>query len=94
METIRLAPGIMEKGVIKDKPAFAAALQELRSKLPAAKRKKRILNVFVAMSSVNMYSQVFTLPVMEGEDFDKAIELNVQMISPVDIPTRISADNS
>ncbi len=85
METIRLAPGIMEKGVIKDKPAFAAALQELRSKLPAAKRKKRILNVFVAMSSVNMYSQVFTLPVMEGEDFDKAIELNVQMISPVDI---------
>lgn len=84
MEAIRLAPGIMERGVIKDAPAFAAALHELRSKLPQAKRKKRILNVFVALSSVNMYSQVFTLPFMEGGDLDKAIELNVQMISPMD----------
>ena len=85
MEAIRLAPGIMEKGVIKDAPAFDAALRELRSKLPQAKREKRILNVFVALSSVNMYSQVFTLPFMEGGDLDKAIDLNVQMISPVDI---------
>jgi hypothetical protein len=85
MEAIRLAPGVMEKGVIKDAAAFAAALQELRSKLPPAKKEKRVLNIFVAMSSVNMYSQVFTLPFMEGGDLDKAIELNVQMISPVDI---------
>jgi hypothetical protein len=85
MEAVRLAPGIMEKGVIKDAVAFAAALHELKSKLPPAKRKKRILNVFVAMSSVNMYSQVFTLPFMEGGDLDKAIELNVQMISPMDV---------
>ena len=85
MEAVRLVPGIMEKGVIKDAPAFATALHELRSKLPSAKRNKRIINVFVAMSSVNMYSQVFTLPFMEGGDLDKAIELNVQMISPVDI---------
>jgi Tfp pilus assembly PilM family ATPase len=85
LTAIRLAPGIMEKGVIKDAAAFAAALHELKSKLPPAKREKRILNVFVAMSSVNMYSQVFTLPFMEGGDLDKAIELNVQMISPVDI---------
>ena len=66
MEAVRLAPGIMEKGVIKDAPAFAAAMRELRSKLPPAKKNKRILNIFVAMSSVNMYSQVFTLPFMEG----------------------------
>jgi hypothetical protein len=85
MEAIRLTPGIMEKGIIKDAPAFAAALHELKSKLPPAKGKKRILNVFVAMSSVNMYSQVFTLPFMEGGDLDKAIALNIQMISPVDI---------
>ncbi len=85
MEAIRLAPGIMENGVIKDAPAFSAALHELRSKLPPAKRKKRMLNIFIAMSSVNMYSQVFTLPFMEGGDLDKAIELNVQMISPVDV---------
>lgn len=85
MEAVRLSPGIMEKGIIKDAPALAAALRELRSKLPPPKRRKRILSVFVAMSSVNMYSQVFTLPFMEGGNLDKAIELNVQMISPVDV---------
>lgn len=85
MESVRLAPGVMEKGVIKDAAAFNAALNELKGKLPPAKKKKRILNVFVALSSVNIYSQVFTLPVMEGEDFKKAIELNIEMISPVDV---------
>ena len=43
------------------------------------------MNVFVALSSANIYSQVFTLPFMEAKDLDKAISLNVQMVSPVDI---------
>jgi len=34
---------------------------------------------------VSIYSQVFTLPMMEGSDLDKAIDLNVQMASPVAI---------
>jgi hypothetical protein len=85
MEAVRLAPGVVEKGEIKDAPAFGAALRELRSKVPAMKGKNKKLNVSIALSSVNMYSQVFTLPIMEGEDLDKAIDLNVQMISPLDI---------
>jgi len=84
-EAVRLAPDVLEKGAIKDAPAFAAALQELRSHLPSAKKKRKKMNVVVSLSSVNMYSQVFTLPLMEGEDLDKAINLNVQMVSPVDI---------
>ena len=85
MEAVRLAPGVMEKGIIKDAAAFNAALRELRAKVPAEKWRNKKLNVFVAMSSVNMYSLVFTLPFMEKEDMDKAIALNVQMVSPVDI---------
>lgn len=85
MESVRLAPGVLDRGVIKDAAAFNAALRELKSKLPPVRRNKKALNVLVAMSSVNMYSQVFTLPFMEGGDMDKAIELNVQMISPVDV---------
>jgi hypothetical protein len=85
-EAVRLAPGVLEKGVIKDAAAFAAALQGLREKAPSLARKKgKKMNVIVSLSSVNMYSQVFTLPLMEGEDLDKAINLNVQMVSPVDI---------
>ncbi len=85
MEAVRLTPGIMEKGKVKDVPAFAAALQDLKSKLPAGQKKGRKMNVVVSLSSVNIYSQVFTLPFMEGDDLDKAINLNVQMVSPVDI---------
>jgi hypothetical protein len=84
-EAVRLAPGVLSKGVIKDAPAFAAALQGLRAKLPIARRKGKKMNVIVSLSSVNMYSQVFTLPLMEGEDLDKAINLNIQMVSPVDV---------
>jgi Tfp pilus assembly PilM family ATPase len=83
MEAIRLAPGIMEKGKIKDAEAFAGALRELKAKIATAKGKKK-LNVVVSLSSVGIYSQVFTLPIMEGTDLDKAIDLNVQMASPID----------
>ena len=84
MEALRLAPGVMEKGKILDAPAFAAALHELKSKVPSAQGKRK-MNVVVSLSSVNMYSQVFTLPIMEGDELEKAIDLNVQMASPVDI---------
>jgi hypothetical protein len=84
MEALRLAPGIMEKGKVLDAPALTAALRELKSRVTGALGKKKI-NVMVSLSSANIYSQVFTLPIMEGEEFKKAIELNVQMASPVDV---------
>lgn len=84
-EAVRIAPGVMERGKIKDAAAFDAALRELRARVPSLARKNKKASVAVALSSVNMYTQVFTLPAMEGEDLNKAIELNVQMVSPVDI---------
>ncbi len=85
-EAVRLAPGVLDKAKIVDAAAFNAALKELRSKVPSGRKKDQKLNVIVSLSSLNMYSQVFTLPLMaEGDDLDKAIGLNVQMVSPGDI---------
>lgn len=84
MEAVRMAPGILEKGRIKDAAAFATALGELMARIAPGRRKKK-MNVVVSFSSVSIYSQTFTLPAMEGKDMDKAIDLNVQMASPVDI---------
>jgi len=84
-EGIRLPPGVLENGKIKDQEVFVTALRELKSRVPSARGKNKKLNIFVALSSVNMYSQVFTLPFMEEKDLGKAISLNVQMVSPVDI---------
>ncbi len=36
------------------------------------------------MSSIGIYSQVFSLPIIEGENLEKAIQLNVQMVSPIE----------
>ncbi len=84
MAAVRLAPGVMEKGKLKNADAFIVAMQELKSKVPQLKNKKKKVNVAVSMSSVNIYSQVFTLPILEGEELNKAVALNVQMLSPVD----------
>lgn len=83
MAAVRLEPDIMEKGKIKNVPALVAALTALKTGIKGVSRKKK-MNVVVALSSVNMYSQVFTLPIIEGQDLDEAIKLNVQMLSPTD----------
>ncbi len=85
LAAVRLAPGVMEKGKIKDEQAFVAALRELRQKMPFSRNRKKKMNVIVSLSSVNMYSQVFTLPIMQGKDLTGAVDLNVRMLSPVDI---------
>ncbi|HUC01497.1 MAG TPA: hypothetical protein VMA75_01170 [Candidatus Paceibacterota bacterium] len=85
MEAVRIAPGVMERGKIKDAAAFAAALHELKAKIPSIAGKGKKANVVVALSSVNIYTQAFTLPAMEGKDLEKAIDLNVQMASPLDV---------
>lgn len=85
LAAIRLAPGVLEKGKIKDLPTFVAALGELKSKVPFGRKKKKRMNVVVSLSSVNMYSQVFSLPIMKDTNLDDAVELNVRMLSPVDV---------
>lgn len=83
MAAIKLAPGVLEKGKIKNEEAFVASLRELKLKIPAAKKKKK-MSVVVSLSSVGIYSQVFNLPILEGDELQSAIDLNVQTLSPVD----------
>jgi hypothetical protein len=84
MAAIRLAPGVMEKGVVKNIEAFIASLRELKTKIPVGRDRNKKMNVVMSLSSVNIYSQIFTLPILEGDELEKAIDLNVQMLSPVD----------
>ena len=85
MAAVRLAAGVMEKGKIKNNETLIAALRELKMKIPFSRNKKKMMNVVVSLSSVPIYNQVFSLPTIEGKELDKAIDLNVQMLSPIDI---------
>lgn len=81
--SVRLMPGIIALGRIQDEDALAEALRELRKQILGRKAgSKTGVNVIVSLSSVNIYTQMFNLPVIEGENLDKAIQLNIQMASP------------
>lgn len=81
--SVRLAPGVFAEGKIKDETAFREALRELRRQILGPKASgKTPVNAVVSMSSINIYSQVFVLPPLEGENLEKAVDLNIKMALP------------
>lgn len=82
MYAVRLEPGILAKGEIKDRKAFIAAAAALRNEMGLRHTKKPV-NVVVCLSSVDVYTQVFHLPMVEGRGLDEAVALNLQMASPI-----------
>lgn len=80
---IRLEPGILEGGKIKNREKFISALKDLKSKAFPGKKPRKI-SVVTSLSSINIYSQVFSLPIVKGENLDRAIQLNIEMVSPMD----------
>ena len=79
---LRLPPGIIEGGRVKQHTQFIEALKILKSRVTSSGKK---LNVVMSLSSTNIYTQVFSLPMIEGDQLEKAIQLNIQMVSPEDI---------
>ncbi|MEK9180346.1 MAG: hypothetical protein AAB897_02960 [Patescibacteria group bacterium] len=84
LDGVRLEPGVMESGKVRDYAKFVEALKNLRSKVFGENAQGRT-NIVASLSSISIYSQVFSLPIIEGENLEKAIMLNVQMVSPVDV---------
>lgn len=84
MTGLKLPPGVVVGGQLKDREHFIAALKMLHAQI-LGKRKHRIkINAIISLSSIGIYTQVFTLPFIEGESLEKAVQLNIQMISPLD----------
>ena len=82
---LRLPPGIIVGGEVKDRAQFVAALSALRREIFGSKDfRRRKIDVVVSLSSVNIYCQVFSLPMVEGENLEKAVHLNIQMVSPAE----------
>lgn len=81
LTAVRLEPGVVENGKIKDRAKFFAALAALKAQSKTGPVKKKV-GVVLVFSSVNAYSQVFNLPEVSGDELAKAVELNLQMASP------------
>ncbi len=85
--SLRLPPGLMESNRIQNRAEFILAAQRLRAQILGEDeaRGKGKINVVVSLSSISIYSQVFGLPIIQGENLEKAVQLNVQMVSPVEV---------
>lgn len=80
--SVAFPPGTVEGGVINDKKAFIASLQQLVRTIGFKKGKQ--VPVIVSISDEHVYTQTFTLPRMKRSEFREAVELNMQSVSPID----------
>ena len=80
---LKLEPGIIEDGKIKNRQGFLSALSKLRAEA-AGKTTKKIY-VVVNVSDSDIYTEIFNLPLTASVNMDEAANLNLQMISPIDV---------
>jgi len=82
---LRLPPGIVEQGEIKNQEQLLEALKNLRRQIPADFPRNSPVSAVATLSSVRIYIQAFTLPLIEGENLEEAVQLNIKMISPIEL---------
>lgn len=81
---IKIPPGVIKEGKIENKKAFLEVLGQLRKQLPFKVSGRKRVSVVVSLASVNVYTQVISLPEMDEAKLGEAVRLNAQMASPVD----------
>src|SRR3989338_4204727 len=79
---LRLPPGILENGRVKDRANFVAALKNVRGQIPVPSKKR--VHVIVSFPPALVYAQAFSLPLVSETNLEEAARLNLQMISPTD----------
>ena len=78
---IVLGPGIIENGEIADKARLAENLRSLHGQFGKPDEK---IPVIALVPSINIYTQVFNLPILSKGNLEEAAQLNLQSISPID----------
>lgn len=78
--SLRLPPGIIEGGRIKDVPNFISALKSVHAQITP--REKEMVNVVLTIPAGDVYVEAFKLPVLGANNISEAADLNMQMISP------------
>lgn len=81
--SLRLPPGIIEGGKIKDRENLIAALKTVHKE--ASKGSHDPLKLVLSLQGNTVFAQTFTVPSISEYNLDEAAMLNLQMISPVDI---------
>ena len=82
-ESIRLQPGIVENGKIKNGDAFSSVIHELKKRVFPNKNKP--VSVVISLPIRDVYIQTFSTPKVVESGFGEAADLNARMISPINV---------
>lgn len=79
--SLRIPPGVVEEGKVKDEEALVSVLKNLHRQIPGytTQRIGAVLNI----PERHVYTQMVTLPLVSSANLDEAVRLNLQMISPI-----------
>ncbi len=92
--SLRLPPGIIVEGMVKDRKNLFVALNQLHQQIKGAFPRQGFFHFGLGAESIpaivtigagSIYTQVFSLPYLALNRIDEAARLNLQMISPIDI---------
>ena len=86
--SLRLPPGIIQDGKLKDPANFRKALKTLHGDI--AFRDKPV-HVILLLPPGLSYTQSFTIPFLAGDRLEEAVKLNLEMISPIDFKSAYSS---
>ncbi len=80
--SLKLPPGIIEQGLIKDPKNFSAALKSLHDQISTPSKS---ISVILVIPSTLIYAQPFSVPLLSEKEFEEAARLNLETVSPTDI---------
>ncbi len=80
--SLNLTAGVIKEGKVNNKENFKAVLIKFHSQITPRLKKK--IYVILNIPDINIYAQVFNLPVVAVDNLEEAAHLNLQMISPTD----------
>ncbi|MBU2101606.1 hypothetical protein KKH05_02710 [Patescibacteria group bacterium] len=82
--SLRLPPGVVSGGKVQNRASLTKILAELY-KRTAIGPSKHEQSVILTIPITNVYIQPFVLPVVTSDDLAESAELNMKMISPIDV---------
>jgi hypothetical protein len=81
--SLRLPPGIISGGKVQNQESLTKILMELRRRTSPKSRKSQ--GVILTIPITNVYVQPFVLPSVASENINESAQLNLRMISPIEI---------
>lgn len=80
--SLKFPVGVIEEGKLINPKEFFNSLKSLHHQITSKESEK--IPVIVSLSDANVYTQLFSLPLLKDANLEEAVRLNLQVISPLD----------